>query len=460
MGLAPILVVDGDPKTRDALVASLSRSGTAAQAVSDGAQALAAIGKTVYGLVITEMRLPDISGLELLRESQRTTAKPPVVILSGDGTVERAVEAMQAGAADYLLKPVSLEVLEKTAQAILANSNARGTATLAGKKGQGPPAERIVTRDPEFQRTLELAKTIAPSSATVLIQGETGTGKELLARYIHSQSSHPEEPYVAVNCAALPETLAESELFGHEKGAFTGAVGRKTGKFELARKGTIVLDEIGEMPLPLQAKLLRVLQERQIDRIGGTSAVPLRARVVTITNVDLAEAVAAAAFREDLYYRVNVVPLKVPPLRERRADIPLLAQYFLEKFSRVNNRSVHRIGEDALAALMRNPWKGNVRELENTIERAVLIGSGEVLEAEHLLVEGPRSAMTESGPSGVTAGTTVREMERQLIETTLEEVDQNRTRAAEMLGISIRTLRNKLREYKAERLPPANFCGS
>ncbi|MGD8765199.1 MAG: sigma-54 dependent transcriptional regulator, partial [Desulfobacteraceae bacterium] len=256
--------------------------------------------------------------------------------------------------------------------------------------------------------------------------------------------------YVAVNCAALPETLAESELFGHEKGAFTGAVTRKMGKFELAKNGTIVLDEISEMTPPLQAKLLRVLQEKEIDRVGGNRPVAINARVIAISNVDLSQAVSEGKFREDLYYRINVVPLTIPPLRERQKDIPLLANYFLEKYGAMNAKNMTGISKESISVLNNHDWKGNVRELENAMERAVLIGNGDVVLPEHLILGAKASAGVSRPAAGINIGTTVREMEKELIVETLKEVNENRTRAAELLGISIRTLRNKLREYKQE----------
>ncbi len=271
-----------------------------------------------------------------------------------------------------------------------------------------------------------------------------------MAAYIHEHSGFKDEPYVAINCAALPDSLAESELFGHERGAFTGAVNRKMGKFELAKNGTVVLDEISEMTPPLQAKLLRVLQEREIDRVGGSHPVPMHARVVAISNVDLKQAVSKGKFREDLYYRINVVPITIPPLRERKADIPLLAEHFLEKYSALNNRKMTQISETAMQQLTSGNWKGNIREVENTIERAVLIGNGPKLMPEHLILDSVVSENQSPSAFSMKAGVTVREMEKQLINKTLQEVDENRTRAAELLGISIRTLRNKLREYKEE----------
>jgi transcriptional regulator with PAS, ATPase and Fis domain len=276
--------------------------------------------------------------------------------------------------------------------------------------------------------------------------GESGTGKELLASFIHQHSGQSDRPYIAINCAALPEGLAESELFGYEKGAFTGAVSRKIGKFELANHGTIILDEITEIAIPLQAKLLRVLQEREIDRVGGDKPVPVDTRIIAISNIDINKAVKEGKFREDLFYRINVIPLTIPPLRERKGDIPLLANYFLEKYSLSNNKKMTKIAEETISLLLRYDWKGSVRELENTIERAVLLGKGEVLLPKHLFLE-------ELGSNGrksvsIRAGLSVKAMEKELIFHTLEEVNNNRTHAAKLLGISIRTLRNKLREYK------------
>ena len=276
--------------------------------------------------------------MDLLKSVKKTSPQIPVIIMTANGSVHNAVEAMQAGASDYLLKPFSSESLEKTVKRAIGGCNGNGGSLSADRISDLREAgKEIITLNPNMLDILKQMREVAPSKATVLIQGESGTGKELLAAYVHQHSRHPEAPYVALNCAALPDTLAESELFGHEKGSFTGAVGRKIGKFEQANKGTVVLDEISEMPLPLQAKLLRVLQEKEVDRIGGTRPVPIDARVVAISNVDLKTAVADGKFREDLYYRINVIPLILPPLRERKDDIELLARRFLEKFSLVQS---------------------------------------------------------------------------------------------------------------------------
>jgi DNA-binding NtrC family response regulator len=399
--------------------------------------------------------MPEMSGMELLEEATKLSPHMPVVVITAYGSIHNAVEAMQAGAADYLLKPFSFETLVTTVKQIIAARDENRQRKSAGNKCQIPSnVKTLVTQDPALMELLQLANNIAASRSTVLVQGESGTGKELFATYIHQHSGFQDEPYVAVNCAALPDTLAESELFGHEKGAFTGAVSRRMGKFELAKNGTVVLDEISEMSLPLQAKLLRVLQEREIDRIGGSRPVPLCARVVAISNVDLKKAVSDGKFREDLYYRINVVPFTIPPLRERKGDIPLLVEHFLEKFAALNNQDVLKISNSAMNLLQNNNWKGNIRELENTIERAVLICDGSRLLPEHLILDSAELGGSSPSAIPVKAGITVREMEKQLINKTLEAVSDNRTRAAELLGISIRTLRNKLREYKEELESP------
>jgi two-component system response regulator FlrC len=313
------------------------------------------------------------------------------------------------------------------------------------------PERAIITRDPSMQRLLSLAGQVADSRAAVLIQGESGTGKELLARFIHGRSRRREGPFRAVNCGALPESLLESELFGYEKGAFTGAVGRKTGVFEQAQGGTLLLDEVTEMAFHLQSRLLRVLQEGEVDRVGGTHPVKLDVRVIATTNREIKAAVAEGDFREDLFYRLNVIPLKIPPLRERKDDLPLLVSHFIEKYNEIDGRSVKNLTDEALAKLAGLPFRGNVRELENLVERALLLAGGETITAEDLLLdEGllpaeapPSDALTSAG----TGPEPLREAERRLILDALDHTAGNRTQAAKVLGISVRTLRNKLNEY-------------
>ena len=451
--LPPILVVDNQPDMRNKLEQSLNRVGFPVESASDGSEALDMFNAVKYSMVIADEQSPGVDGMAVLNSIKKISPQIPVIIMTAQGSVHNAVEAMQAGACDYILKPFSVDLLERTVKkAIGPFSGAAGLTPGDEAVYSQKPGKEIITRSSKLEDILKQARNIAPSRATVLIQGESGTGKELLAAFVHSHSLHPQAPYVAVNCAALPDTLAESELFGHEKGSFTGAAGRKIGKFELVKKGTLVLDEISEMALPLQAKLLRVLQEKEIDRVGGSCPIPIGARVIAISNVDLKNAVKDGKFRGDLYYRINVIPLTLPPLRQRREDIEPLAHFFMDKYCRLNHKKISGIDPAAMDLLLNYAWEGNVRELENTMERAVLIGSGQHISPQDLLLDTPVTGAESSGNFRVKAGRTVRDMEKELICRTLEDVNDNRTQAAELLGISIRTLRNKLREYKTESL--------
>jgi DNA-binding NtrC family response regulator len=444
----PILIVEPNAAERAELTRILRRCGFEPAGAAGMQDALARLTQGAFRALVSAAELPDGDGTELVKSVGRVDPGLPVILVSGRGTVARAVAAMRAGACDFLLRPLAPEALESAVRQAL------GTVAAAVRAPRHCTSQKtLITRDPRLMEVLETARRIARSTATVLIQGESGTGKELLAAFVHRHGLHPDAPYVAVNCAALPESLAESELFGHEKGAFTGAVMRKIGKFEQARRGTLVLDEIGEMTLPLQAKLLRALQEREIDRVGGTAPVAVEARVVAITNRDLSNAVCSGTFREDLFYRVQVVPLVIPPLRERPGDIPLLADHFLAQFAARAGKAVRRFADEAIDRLSRHEWRGNVRELEHRVERAVLLADDDTLTSRHLGWTGASDGgRTPPAPAaaGPPPGTTVWAMERQLIMGTLSEVNQNRTRAAELLGISIRTLRNKLREYREE----------
>ena len=449
--LAPILVVEDHPNIRTEILQTLTAAGFQVEAVSSGAEAYERFSPAAYSLVIADENASGTDGLTLLNSVKNKMPQIPVIMMTGNGSVQNAVKTMQAGAADYLLKPFAAETLAKTVKRAVGAVNGNGARRCDPRQSDvAVKVKEIITANQKMLDILKQARGVAPSSATVLIRGESGTGKELLAAYVHQHGRHPQAPYVALNCAALPDTLAESELFGHEKGSFTGAVGRKIGKFEQAQKGTVVLDEISEMPLPLQAKLLRVLQEKEVDRIGGNRPVPIEARVIAISNVDLKTAVVEGKFREDLYYRINVIPLLLPPMRERKDDIELLAKHFLEKFSRANHKKVTGLDKAAVKMLCAHEWKGNVRELENVIERAVLIADGPRILAEHLLLDSSADTSPSSEHLAFQAGCTVRQMEKKLIFNTLKEVEDNRTQAAELLGISIRTLRNKLHEYKAE----------
>ncbi len=445
-----ILVIDDEPDMRVALSHALSRSGYSVESFSTGDEALKRFSKEQFGMVITDLRMPGMSGMQVLEEIKRTAPSIPVIMMTAYGTIDNAVKAMKEGASDYIIKPFSAEVLESTVKRVLEKNRVseKENVPKTGSKRIGKNRQ-MIARDPKMMELLGLARNVASSTSTVLILGESGTGKEMLAAFIHENSGRSDQPYVAVNCAALPENLAESELFGHEKGAFTGALSRKLGKFELANHGTVVLDEISEMPMPLQAKLLRALQEKEIDRVGGSSPVSIDSRVIAISNVDLKQAVKTGKFREDLYYRVNVIPFTVPPLRERKEDIRVLAHYFLEKYCGANHKTPLTLAEESMSLLLKCEWKGNVRELENTIERAVIMANDGFLLPKHIFVD-------TGGDNGKTAipfkvGTSVKEMERELIFKTLEEVNDNRTYAAKLLGISIRTLRNKLSEYKIEQ---------
>jgi DNA-binding NtrC family response regulator len=438
-----LLVVDDEPQMLIAINETLRRSGYSITTAGSGMEAIRRLKEKYYQLVITDMRMPEVSGLDLLRKVKNLAPQTPVILLTAYGTIQNAVDAMRDGAYDYLLKPFSSESLEHVVRRALD----------AVPKKPEKVSHTIITQDPKFSRTLEQASQAALSTATVLIEAESGTGKELLARMIHLKSPRSAGPFVAVNCAALPENLLESELFGFEKGAFTGANASKPGKFELANRGTLLLDEIGEMAPILQAKLLRVLQEKEIDRIGGKDPIDIDVRVIATTNRDLQALVRNEGFREDLYYRLNVVRLTIPPLRERHADIPLLADLFCKRYGKNFGRQGIGINDEALEQLNRHDWPGNVRELENMIQRAVTLCVGSTIRPEDLRLSEtqihppPKPECSKSAELGLSAGVTMREMERQLICRTLEDTQGNRTRAAKCLGISLRTLRNKLNEF-------------
>jgi DNA-binding NtrC family response regulator len=445
-----ILVVDDEPQMLIAVNETLRRKGYAVTAAASGVEALCRMKEKSFQLVITDMRMPEVSGIDLLRRVRTVTPHTPVILLTAYGTVENAVEAMKQGAFDYLLKPFSSDSLERVVKRALAS----------GSHPDDRVSHDIVTQDPEMSLVIESACRCAASSATVLIEAESGTGKELLARLIHSRSARRLNPFVAVNCAALPENLLESELFGFEKGAFTGASASKPGKFELAHRGTLLLDEIGEMASILQAKLLRVLQEKEVDRIGGKDPVKIDVRIIATTNRDLQSLVREGEFREDLYYRLNVVPLAIPPLRRRQGDIPLLADFFCRRYGKEFGKEGFQCAPDAIAELMRHSWPGNVRELENVIQRALALSSGPLITALDLSLAVGTQANPQEGPVGaLPVGTTMRDMERQLIQRTLDGTGGNRTKAAKMLGISLRTLRNKLNEFGLQDRP-ARFAQS
>jgi two-component system response regulator FlrC len=448
-----ILVVDDDPSMRTALMETVKRLGYSVQGAVDGIDAIDRMVRFRPWLVLTDLRMPRLNGLELIKEVKARAPHATIVLMTAYGAIETAVEAMKLGASEYLLKPFSMDLLERV---IVNLRSGREEGTSAKQQVHSTEHRAFLTQDPGMIRLLSTIEGVASSQATVLIQGESGTGKELLARFIHNRSPRAHRPFIAVNCAALPDGLLESELFGHERGAFTGALMRKIGKFEMAHTGTLLLDEISEMNLSLQAKLLRVLQEREVDRIGGRDPVSVNIRVIATTNRALYREVEQGRFREDLYYRLNVFPVTVPPLRERTIDIPLLARHFVNQSAMRNGLTPPTLSERASAHLQRLAWKGNVRELENVMERAVLLaGHGPILPG-HCPSEQGGEALGEPARPQQPANGSLWEMERELIFKTLARVKDNRTHAAKELGISIRTLRNKLREYR-ESEPPLSM---
>ncbi|MBN2516040.1 MAG: sigma-54-dependent Fis family transcriptional regulator [Deltaproteobacteria bacterium] len=452
-----ILVVDDEPSMRMALSESLESCGYEVITANNGDDALNKFQEGLYDLVITDVRMPKKGGMEVLRRIKETSHETPVIVITAYGTVNTAVEAMKEGASDFIMKPFSLEHLELVVKNVVSKNEQDESTSGYTKREHLSSKKTIVTRDDRMLSLLDLLKGIARSNSSVLIQGESGTGKELIARYIHHCSDRSRMPFVAVNCSAIPHNLLESEMFGYEKGAFTGAAIKRLGKFELAHGGTLLLDEISEMDLQLQAKLLRVIQESEVDRLGGKGPVPVDVRIIATTNADLKKRVSEKKFRDDLYYRLNVIPVKIPPLRERRDDIGVLTDYFLKKFNKRNGRKNCKVSKDVKVILEEHDWPGNVRELENVIERSVLICRDDIILPEHLYMDGDcgNTEHTENthqiagGEQADTSqGLTLRDYEKGLIFDTLEKVGGNKTRASKILGISVRTMRNKLNEYK------------
>ncbi len=415
-----VLIIDDEPDMRFALKEAMSRFGFNPTTYRDPVEVLSNVNLSNFSLIITDVKMPKMDGLQFLSEIRKKGIFTPVIVITGYGNVEDAVKAMKLGAVDYILKPFSMETLKSLISRLL------------------PGDENIIAESREMKRILEIAKEIAKTDITVLVTGESGVGKEVVARYIHKYSPRANQPFVAINCAAITETLLEAELFGHEKGAFTGATERKLGKFELANRGTILLDEISEMAYRLQAKLLRVIQEKEVDRVGGTRPIPIDVRIIATTNKDLAEEVKKGNFREDLFYRINVFPLRIPPLRERSDDIVPLAELFLKRLSDKMLKSF-TITEEMKKYLINRSWPGNVRELENFIYRtAVLSHDGELRLSEDATVFQEKSFI-KTGK--------LKTAEKDLIMDALQKTEGNRTKAAKILGISVRTLRNKIKEY-------------
>ncbi len=442
-GKASILVVDDEPAMRLLVTSVLRDEGHDVTAAASGEEALHLVAKRHYHLIITDLKMPGISGLEVLEAMRRDDPETAVILLTAYGTVEGAVEAMRKGAAHYLLKPLANpDELRLAVRRVLEERRvADEAATLRQATEAVFPFGEIIAGDPKMQAALDLARSVASADSTVLLTGETGTGKELVARLIHHWSPRADQAFVAVNCAALAETLLESELFGHEKGAFTGAIAQRRGRFELAHGGTLFLDEVGEMSPALQAKLLRVLQERTLERVGGTKTVTVDVRVIAATNRDLQEMVATRTFRDDLFYRLSVFPIHLPPLRERPSDILPLAEHILGQVSRRLGKRITGFTEEAKRLLQEYGWPGNIRELQNIVERAVILCREDRIGPAHLSLASPPAAPPATSPR------TLKDLERDAILDALTAHGGNRRKAAEQLGVGLRTLYTRLKEF-------------
>jgi DNA-binding NtrC family response regulator len=449
---ARILVVDDEPASRTGLKDLLTLWGYEAMAAADGQEALQRSAAWKPDLVIADLVMPGLDGMGLLGKLRRDFPTTAVVLLTGQGSIDSAVRAIKEGAYDYLTKPVDPTKLQLVVdRALERTETTREVQLLRRQLRQRGACGRLVGSSGGMREVMRQVEVAAPTDATLLIAGESGTGKELVARTVHMLSPRRKGPFVAVNCAAIPETLLESEIFGHEKGAFTGAVERRQGCFELADGGTLFLDEVAEMQPGTQAKFLRVLQEAQFRRLGAQSETHVNVRIVAATNKDPLKALQDGALREDLYYRLNVLTITVPPLRERMEDVPELVQSFVDEFNERHGRSIRGIDDDALDVLRRHRWPGNVRELRNVIERAVIVCSDDLVRAEHLPAFDEASLPTVSGTEAevvLSVGTTVEDAERELILKTLKQTGGNKTRAAVILGISLKTLHNKLHKYR------------
>jgi DNA-binding NtrC family response regulator len=449
-----ILVVDDDPNQSGVLRDILTFEGFAVQAATSAEQAIAGVRRDPPQVVLSDLRMPDMDGLELARRLREVAPEVMFVIMTAHATVDSALQAMKEGVYDYILKPInSRELIATLEKALELQSLKRENKTLKEKIEDASLEERIVFASRKMEQVLDLVRTVARSEATVLIRGESGTGKELIANAIHSYSNRRAGPFVKMNCAAIPENLLETELFGHERGAFTDAQRQRKGKFELASGGTIFLDEIGDMPPALQVKILRVLQERQFERVGGAETVKVDVRLIAATNRDLEEAIREGEFREDLYYRLNVIPIVLPPLRERRDDILKLAMYFLVKFNKKNEKSFGGIAPAAQALLLHYSWPGNVRELENVMERAVVLGHGPDIAPEHLPANLAGGAPSNEDVIERLFETelSLDDLERELIQKALERASWNQSKAAKLLKLTRRTLQYRMEKYNIRK---------
>jgi DNA-binding NtrC family response regulator len=445
-----VLIVEDDSAARIGLEQLVKNWGFIAEAAADGEEALEKVTTFRPAIVITDLVMPRMDGLALLRALQQQGADVTTLLLTAQGTVETAVEAMKEGAYDYLTKPIDLQRLKILLDKIVERlETMREVKALRRQLRESGTFGSLIGNGTEMRKIYSIVEQAAPTGASVLITGESGTGKELVAQTIHHLSPRATFPFVAINCAAIPETLLESEIFGHEKGAFTGAADRRQGCFELADRGTLFLDEIGEMTPATQVKLLRVLQERRFRRLGGRVEQSVDVRVIAATNIDPQEAVKAGKLREDLFYRLNVFAFRLPPLRERKEDLPLLTQAFINEFNQRNQKTIAGVDQQTMRMIEHYAWPGNVRELRNVIERATILAPGPFIEPKHL----PPSLAEEPAPQhqpqvALAPGITVEEAERRLILMTLEHTRDNKTRAAEILGISLKTLHNKLNKLR------------
>lgn len=463
MPIEKIIVLDDDIIIRKNLEQQLRGSKYDVVTCATIASAQDYLSRDSFDLLIADVRLPDGDARDLLRQLKSRPGSPLVVMISGFGTVESAIECMRDGAFDYLLKPFSKEQLEITIKKAEEFTRLVKVNEYLSREETDESGYELLGKSAAMEKLRDLIRKVARTQATVLIQGESGTGKELVARALHKQSPRANAPFIKVNCAAIPENLIESEFFGHEKGAFTGAISKREGRFELAHGGTILLDEVSEVSPTVQAKLLRVLQEREFERVGGNRTIKVDVRVIATTNRNLKQSVEKNEFRQDLFFRLNVVPIFVPPLREHKEDIPLLAEQFMHRFARKHGVRVQGISQECMKVLIEHDWPGNVRELQNVIERAIIMCSdGEVLQPEHLGILQPQKLpattdSTEQEPKPVAEDKnqpktpekfpTLDELEKEHILKALEICNGNRTHAAKILGISVRTLRNKLHEY-------------
>jgi Nif-specific regulatory protein len=468
-----IVLADDEVNLRKVLGAILSRDGFEVVEASDGEEALEQIAATSdLVALITDLRMPKLDGMGLLRKVVAEHPEVPVIMITAHGSVDSAVEAVKLGAFDYIEKPFEQSQIRQVVQKAVKTRELNARAPRQQLNNEGPGRFGLVGHSQLLEQIFAVIEKVADTPSTVLITGESGTGKELIARALHNNSSRRDKPFIKINCAAIPKTLMESELFGYEKGAFTGAVGSKPGRFELADGGTLFLDEIGEIPVEMQVKLLRVLQESEFERVGGIKTIKVDVRLVTATNRDLQREVAASNFREDLFYRLNVVPVHLPPLRERREDIPLLVQHFVSKFNERLKKSITRVADDALERLIAHPWPGNIRELENVLERTILFCEGPSIQAKDLPPElgmqpmavsasapvesrvgettNPRVALPPTQPAGSLKEMVRQEterLERELIQRALDETGGNVTQAARKLKISRKSLQNKMKEF-------------